>query len=565
MVTTRSFTQSIEASKKIFHGGSHHYEHNFQIGDEFSDVTVKVGKLSIKTHKCVLQAFSPYFDSMFTRPFKENEADTIELHTFDEGAVKSLIEMAYSKRLTVDITNVQNVFHVAQYLLMDELKVFCENFLIEQLYTVNVFWMRHLGLQFCLKNLFTRADRIIVKNFAETTSTDEFLSLDKYTVISYISRPDLEVKLEEHIFEACKLWVEHDIDSRSTSMCELLQHVRLAVVTSEYLSNVIANFPPCKSSTGCQRLIINAEFYHANPSQRSEVDVGNVKPRGFHFRKIYIFNTCSIISFVNDRYEKIANVTKEDLRRGVAVLEGEIYVTGGYRFDGDPANCNARCVNEVSIFSPDDKKLTPVAPMNLDRHGHGCCSHAGALFVCGGEDGFASFSCEKLLIGEKKWIFVADMKMARTHFTLVSCGNYMWAFGGYGEYDRCVVKGTLDTTEYYDENKNEWRRSTPMTEGRSGHSAVAFRDSIYVIGGRGHDEEILCTAEVFDTKTKQFSSLSSMRVPRNWFGAAISEHKLYCFSGLELNSVESFDLYIGKWIEEINMPEYGDNSSALAF
>ena len=46
----------------------------------------------------------------------------------------------------------------------------------------------------------------------------------------------------------------------------------------------------------------------------------------------------------------------------------------------------------------------------LDR---GCCSHAFALFVCDGKDGKPCSCCEKLIIKDGKWKFVAPMNVAR--------------------------------------------------------------------------------------------------------------------------------------------------------
>ena len=101
--------------------------------------------------------------------------------------------------------------------------------------------------------------------------------------------------------------------------------------------------------------------------------------------------------------------------------------------------------------------------------------------------------------------------------------------------------------------------------------AVAFRENINVFGGINCEVGYLCTAEVLDTRTKQFTTIKSMRYKRHMFAVAISEHKLYCFGGVdirvELNSVESFDLYSERWqIEENdnNMPAYvGKNGAAI--
>ena len=81
-------------------------------------------------------------------------------------------------------------------------------------------------------------------------------------MVSLISRSDLQVKIEEEIFEACKRWVNEKIKIRSQSMYELLEQVRLAVVKPDYIANVIVTFPDCEFSPECQKLINNAALYH---------------------------------------------------------------------------------------------------------------------------------------------------------------------------------------------------------------------------------------------------------------------------------------------------------------
>ena len=88
--------------------------------------------------------------------------------------------------------------------------------------------------------------------------------------------------------------------------------------------------------------------------------------------------------------------------------------------------------------------------MQFTRGYHGYCSHAGHLFVCGGKDVLPSTCCEKLIIKEDKWIFIAEMNEARSDFQVVTCGKYVWVIGGKGTNE------TSNTTEYYDVIINKW-------------------------------------------------------------------------------------------------------------
>ena len=189
--------------------------------------------------------------------------------------------------------------------------------------------------------------------------------------------------------------------------------------------------------------------------------------------------------------------------------------------------------------------------MNFNRANHGCCAHVGQLFVCGGKDCEASTCCEKLNLSEGVWKFVAEMKVARYCFHVISRGKFIWALGGQG-YDG----ETLSSIEFYDEIADQWTLSTSMNEKRKFYGAVGFRDNIFVVGGVNEKNENLSSAEVFDINTKQFTYIRPMNTPRWGFAAAISGYKLYCCYGMEdLYSenltVTSFNLYTEEWkVEE---------------
>ena len=184
------------------------------------------------------------------------------------------------------------------------------------------------------------------------------------------------------------------------------------------------------------------------------------------------------------------------------------------------------------------------------------------LFVCGWKDLVSTTCCEKLIIKENKWIFVAEMNEKRSDFQLVTAGKYMWAIGGVGT--RVVV----NTTEYYDEITDKWEKSSPMIKHRTSHSAVAFGETIYVIGGYGgiHGGTVLSSAEIFDIASQQWTSISSMKFPRSRFGAALNANKLYCFSGERTGaSVEYYDVYRRVWVEEGRMRNPNFIISAYSF
>ena len=340
-------------------------------------------------------------------------------------------------------------------------------------------------------------------------------------------------------------------------MFELLQQVRLAVIKPEYLTKVIANFPACKISTGCHQLISNAKLYHSNPSKYNVIDVGEINPRGFPSGKVYVINDHSILQINNCNFREVVKLNTGVIGSRCAAIGQKIYTTGGFRQDHEARSVDI--MNQVNVYSPDNNSISTSMPaMNCKRAAHSCCSHAGHLFVSGGKDGQPSTCCEKLIIKDDKWTFVAEMNEARLHFQIVSSGKFIWAIGGE------VSTGVLNTTEYYDDVTNKWTKSFPMIQKRSGHSAIAFREYIYVIGG-DNDAGHLHSVEKLNVTTKQWTAITSMKDARAAFGCTINRYKLYCFGGshgLE-TKVEHFNLYTGDWIEEEEMPIENGLTSAV--
>ena len=111
----------------------------------------------------------------------------------------------------------------------------------------------------------------------------------------------------------------------------------------------------------------------------------------------------------------------------------------------------------------------------------------------------------------------------------------------------------LDSSEFYDENKDMWTMSTPMIQRRSRHSAVAFRSNIYLLGGSKVN-----TIEIFDTMMQQFTRIRSRRFLRCHFGATISGEKIFCLGGYgkgDFDAVYSFNLVTREWKRETTLPQ----------
>ena len=280
--------------EKLYKSGSNKSAdfENLRLNKTPHDVTLRIGSIDIPAHKVVLKALSPYFAKMFTQQFIEKNKLVIDLERVDCGASKSIIEFAYSGELLVDVNNVQSLYAAADYFQVGNIKLFCEDFLMQQLTNLdkeNVFGVLQMGELFESVSLVEGADKYISKKFVDLASVanEEFLALEKNSVVRLFARKDLAIKSELDVFEAFKAWINHDIASRGQYTYELLQTIRLAHLKVEDLC-AIADFSTCSSSDECLTRIYDAIECYYDPSKRNKIDIGETPRRGYPNGKIVI-------------------------------------------------------------------------------------------------------------------------------------------------------------------------------------------------------------------------------------------------------------------------------------
>ena len=116
-----------------------------RLSGKFCDVTLRVGSNNIPAHKVVLLTLSPYFWTKFTGPLSDENQRIFKLKEVNYEATESLVQFAYTGELRVDINNVETLYAAANYFQIEKVKGFCEEFIVENLSTANVFGVQQLG------------------------------------------------------------------------------------------------------------------------------------------------------------------------------------------------------------------------------------------------------------------------------------------------------------------------------------------------------------------------------------------------------------------------------------
>ena len=85
--------------------------YEFYRNGEFCDIEVRCGNTTIKCHRVILACVSKYFRSMFQAEYVESRQSCITIKDIDENAMKSIIEFAYTSKISMDVDEVQTLLY----------------------------------------------------------------------------------------------------------------------------------------------------------------------------------------------------------------------------------------------------------------------------------------------------------------------------------------------------------------------------------------------------------------------------------------------------------------------
>ena len=324
--------------------------------ESLCDVTLKIGDMSIKAHKVVLAASTPYFNAMFTNQMLESSLNEVKLQEVDEKSVNELVNFIYGENLIVKTENVQSLLSAASLLQITCVKDACVNFLMKKLHPGNCLTVRHLADIYSAIELLQAANSFLEKNFVDISQCNEFLQLDIKELSELIKKDDLNIRSEEQIFEAMLSWVKTDCESRKEHLAELLKYVRLPLLSPQYLSDRVLSEEIIRSNIVCRDLIDEAKDFMLMPERRKHLKSQRTLPRRCSEAAglIYIvggltssgesLSTVEKYDTISKKWTPVLPMAIQRSRVGVAILDGKLYAIGG--FDG-----NVR-LNDVERYDP---------------------------------------------------------------------------------------------------------------------------------------------------------------------------------------------------------------------
>ncbi|XP_021371205.1 kelch-like protein 8 isoform X2 [Mizuhopecten yessoensis] len=532
-----------------------HYKHSFKTflefyeKDQLCDVEIKVGEKSFRCHRMVLACVSQYFRIMFMSEMSESRQETITIHDIDESAMEKLIKFAYTSKIHLSVDTVQPILYAASILQIETVAKACCEFMKKHLHPTNCIGVHNFAEQHNRTELMKMADDYILENFLEVVETEEFKNVSVKLMCTIMASSDLNVSNEIEAYESVIKWVKSNPENRKKNLAELLSHLKLPLLSVQYLQKHVATEELIKHDLACRDLLDEAKYYKMSVANLlTDISISErTRPRKSYAGVLFCvggrgasgdpFKSIECYDYRKNRWFQVSEMNTRRRHVGVCCASDLLYAVGGH--DG------TKHLNSGEVFDPKSNTWTSISPMSTPRRGIALACLGGPIYAVGGLDDSTCFNTvERFDQSSDSWTFVASMNTPRGGVGVATLNGCLYAVGGNDGVS------SLDKCEMYNPFNNKWSFIASMNRHRAG-AGVAVQDGyIYVVGGFD-DNAPLDSCEQYDPRTDKWTTVASMSCCRGGVGVGTMGGRLYAVGGHDgtnyLSSVEAYDPLIDRW------------------
>ncbi|XP_046380582.2 kelch-like protein 24 [Haliotis cracherodii] len=430
----------------------------------FSDASIVVQNKRFRCHRAVLSAMSPHFDATFSSGMRDNPDGTLTLLNIDVTTFDSVLIFMYTGRDVVCQENAESLLRAATTLQVKGLIDRCEEFLCENLTKENSIRMWRLGRTHNCQDLEETAWPLILDNFLDLTKTEDFNDLSVDELAAIIKDDDLVVSNEEMVCEAVFKWIAVDSDNRNMHLASIIEHLRLPLVSPEYLLNISTSQGLLRDDMVCRVMLEEAKRYHMLPARRQE--------------------------FTSKRAV---------FRNSFDPEEVLVVLTGG---------STQTKPTDVLCYSFKQFKWFFLAPLPYDPGVEfAACTYASNIYISGGSRKWPKLF--KYNSESNDWRECEQMAQGRSRHGMVAVRDCLYVIGG---YNRNLPAGNkvISSIEKYSINTGKWSSAGELPVPVEMVSASVIGEKIFCFGGAQRNNRNTPAIQCFDTRIGQSSHFADL-------------------------------------------------------
>ncbi|XP_077300626.1 kelch-like protein 25 [Arctopsyche grandis] len=516
------------------------------------DVIFFVRNRSYYVHLVVLSACSEFF--------VRNEDKLSETFSdFDFTVIDAIMKYCYTGEISIDDHHYQKFLELASLL---ELKVPPQYKTVDLSNCIEVLKLTNDS------ELKKKAMDLTLENFETLHKTQDFLNLPVSTVMEILNSDDLIVPSEEDVFNSVKSWINYDDASRKNDLAQLMNSVRLSLLSMEFLVKEVMKF--CNSCAECvtslrqailDKILSNGKSLIQRETPRRKkgkialvggdtldvadtIDIYDGEKKSWSLLKgigiiksrsasVIVGDWLVIIGGLNSSGEILTSVEYIDLKNGQkhslkplnqarsyfsAVTLHRDSSTDVYAIGG----CG--CENSIERWNSKTRDWEIMAPLLVAVYVHSASVIDDKIYVTGGRKWLMDESGKYMTINKvqmysvesNSWTYRAQMIEEREYHSSVVFKRKLFVAGGHNNH----MGYYLDSVECYDSDANLWTSFTKLPKPAIETSLCCFRNKILCMGG--HDENTyLSDVWEYDDTTKTWNALNSLSIERRYSNAHI--------------------------------------------
>ncbi|XP_060861689.1 kelch-like protein 3 isoform X2 [Metopolophium dirhodum] len=229
--------------------------------NEFCDVLFVVGGKKIAAHKVILASHSNYFNKMFTGNFKDTQLLEVKNVEITPNSLELLLDFLYTSQLTINDSNVQDLLTASDFLLLNDVKKECLNYIEQTIDIDNFMTVKSIYDINKIRDLHELFLSYILKNYNNIIKSNTFLSFSFELMMELIQSDDLCAE-EEEVYESTMMWLKHDLKKRLKYMPQLIKSIRLCLMSVDYLDSTVQEEDLIQSDNTCMRCLFHAYKVH---------------------------------------------------------------------------------------------------------------------------------------------------------------------------------------------------------------------------------------------------------------------------------------------------------------
>ncbi|XP_035248695.1 kelch-like protein 10 [Anguilla anguilla] len=497
-----------------------------RLEDKLCDVIIEVNQFEFKAHKAVLCACSTYFCSLFN----STDEQRYQITGLLPDIVRLVIQYIYTCSVPISEDNVENLLQAANKFCIVGLAQACCEFLEVHLTPQNCISTWRVADVYSCSNLRYHSYRYILHHFEEIAhASNEFLELSCAELHDIIDEDELNVRVEDTVFESIMRWIAHSPSERQHFISFLLPKVRMGLMNADYFMDNVKNDTLVKGREECNRIILEGmKALFDFSMNRSQPNFSNSlsRPR-LPFAVLLAIGgwSGSVPTNAIESYDARAgcwvNVTLEEesprAYHGAVYLNGFVYCLGGYN--------SMEYFSSVRKYNPVTLTWHEVAPMYFRRCYVSVAVLDGYIYAMGGLDGHVRLNtAERYKPETNQWSLISHMHEQRSDASATTLHGKVYICGGFNGQD------CLFTAEFYSPKSNQWTEITPMSSRRSGLGVIAYGEEIYVVGGFDGVSR-LRSADAYDPLTNGWRAVPDMITARSNFGIEVLDGRLFVVGG----------------------------------